>query len=77
MIRPFIKEATVTEISKSQSVRLADVFVIGPFMVYCAWRYKMRDIDRLFLSLIGFGTILYNGNNYLLNRKMLKEIGNA
>ena len=53
-------------IVKSQSVRLADVFIIGPLMVYGA--YKMSTgckIARLALGIFGVGTVLYNATNYV------------
>jgi hypothetical protein len=45
-------------------VRLLDVFVLGPFMVWAGLQQK----DPLLLAglvSIGIGTIWYNGRNYL------------
>jgi hypothetical protein len=52
---------------KSQGVRLFDVFVLGPFMVWAASRQEegLPGWARLGLLLGGLGTILYNGKNYL------------
>ena len=49
-----------------QAVRLADVFALGPAMVYVA--YKARGVPaplRWFLGLSGVATILWNGDRYL------------
>lgn len=51
---------------KSQLVRLADVFVFGPLMIAAA-RSQRSTYFRTALTLIGLGTIIYNGANYLQN----------
>jgi len=59
---------------KSQSVRLFDMFVLGPFFV-CAGARK-SDLPgwmRVGLVIGGAGTVAYNGINYLKKRKRLKE----
>ena len=48
-----------------QMVRLADVLLIGPFMVYVGTRRELPSALRTGLVLVGIGTILYNGRNYL------------
>jgi hypothetical protein len=53
--------------SKSQWVRLIDVFVLGPFMIYYAIM-TVREVGWklaavLFVS--GIATIVYNGINYI------------
>lgn len=48
---------------KTQTVRLLDVFVFGPFIMYSALRAEKSL--QLPLFLIGLGTVLYNGANYL------------
>lgn len=50
---------------KAQSVRLADVFFIGPFMIYAAGKSKLSKTDRATLVGLGIATILYNGYNYI------------
>lgn len=50
---------------KPQSVRLADVFFIGPFMIYAAGKNKLSKTDRATLVGLGIATILYNGYNYI------------
>lgn len=60
------KVTTVKEISKSQNVRLFDVFVLGPLMVYAGIKHP-NPVNKL-IAIAGVGTIIYNLNNYLLNR---------
>ena len=50
---------------KSQSVRLADVFLYGPFMLYVAYKYDMSNKDKILLTSLGIGTIVYNARNYI------------
>lgn len=51
------------EQGKSQMVRLLDVVLFGPFMLRSA--QGLPDYYRLGLTLVGWGTILYNGYNLL------------
>jgi hypothetical protein len=51
---------------KPQTVRLYDVFVIGPAMIWGGW--ELLDEHPLlgsFLLAAGMGTVVYNGRNYL------------
>lgn len=59
------------EYQKSQQIRLLDVFVIGPVIIYAGVQYRSKLPQWLSLSLIaiGVGTIAYNGRNYLLNKQ--------
>ena len=52
---------------KSQGVRLLDVFVFGPLMIAGARDQKSPYFSTA-LTLIGLGTIVYNGVNYLQKR---------
>lgn len=55
---------------KSQLVRLVDVFVLGPFMVWYAWRTD--DVPawaRAAMAASGVATVVYNGRNYLAQRR--------
>lgn len=61
----------MNEIKKSQAVRLIDVFALGPVMVYIGSTAKLKDWEKIVLVTSGIGTILYNGKNYLANRKNL------
>jgi hypothetical protein len=61
------------EISKSQTIRLIDVFWIGPLMVYAGSQKKFSPLVNSSLIVFGIATILYNGKNYLLNREIQSE----
>jgi len=53
------------EVAKSQRVRLLDVFVLGPFMLWYAFHTSRRlPVASFVLVLIALGTILYNLKNY-------------
>ena len=61
---------TVKEMSKSQNIRLLDILFIGPFMIYFASKAKgINELERTIMCLLGGATILYNGKNYLKNKK--------
>ena len=52
-LRDMIKETTTekcTEVSKSQNIRLVDVFVIAPFLAYVAFKAKGMSLHRLQLG---------------------------
>lgn len=51
-----------------QDVRLLDVFVIGPFLIYAGMQPQLSKPVRIGLVIFGVATILYNGHNYLKNR---------
>ena len=56
--------------AKSQVVRLADVFLIGPLMMYGGMKGEgMHQAARFGLLLFGFGTIAFNGRNWLRVRR--------
>ena len=53
---------------KTQDVRLIDVFVLGPFMIWAGYEIgKKKDLGGagMALALSGLATMYYNGNNYL------------
>lgn len=60
---------------KAQDVRLLDVFVFGPMMIWAAYTPRMTGTERLALAIIGAGTILYNGLNYLEIQKQRRNYG--
>lgn len=53
---------------KSQTVRLADVFFIGPVMVVGGAR--LGGVLGNVLAVLGVATIAYNGNNWLTQRRI-------
>ena len=58
------------ELGKPQNVRLADVFVYGPFSVWFGVKAdEMPGWARAAMVAYGIGTIVYNGNNYLKIRE--------
>lgn len=60
------------EISKSQAIRLIDIFFIGPYLGWIAWRSKnLTVIERRILQGLAVSTIVYNARNYELNRRIL------
>lgn len=50
--------------TKSQFIRLGDIFVYGPFLIYLGYREKENFI-KLFLYFIGATTITYNLRNFI------------
>lgn len=64
--------ATIKEISKSQTIRLADVFFIGPLMIYAGSKKKITPFVDNSLMVLGLLTMGYNGKNYLENEKYAK-----
>ena len=63
-------ESTKKEYQKSQVVRLWDIFFIAPFLVYIAYNSKgLKNWERAGIYFIGISTLLYNGRNYLKNKK--------
>jgi len=63
-------EDTCKEVSKSQWVRLADVFLIAPFLGYVAYSCKgLSQVQRTALYGIAVATLVYNGRNFILTQK--------
>lgn len=71
-----IAETKVSELQKSQTVRLIDVFVIAPICVYAGVKYYKIMPTWLSASLItiGVATFVYNGKNYLENKNTLDNV---
>ena len=58
------------ELSKSQNIRLLDVFFIAPFLFYVGAKAKgITQMERYIVYTIAVTTLIYNGRNYLINRK--------
>ena len=54
------------ELPGTQLIRLVDIFVLGPVLIYAGRAQKeLSQNARTFLVLSGIGTILFNGWNYL------------
>ena len=65
--------ARLKEYKKGQVVRLWDVFVLGPAMVYIGTRGKMGPVGQALLTTAGILTISYNLRNYMKNKAQLKK----
>ena len=63
---------TINERLSSQSyqfVRLIDVFVLAPTMVYASTFKSLPDYIRLILLVSGIATLVFNGINYVYIKK--------
>lgn len=50
---------------KTQAIRLVDVFVLGPFLIWVSLRPRQSNLVRVGIAVAGIATILFNGANYL------------
>lgn len=50
---------------KTQTIRLIDIFAIGPMMIWFSNSKDYPEIAKGFMLAAGIATILYNGMNYL------------
>lgn len=57
------------DIGKPQAVRLADIAVFGPMMIYSGMGKKMPKWLRWGIVIVGVGTIIYNFHYYMVNRQ--------
>lgn len=51
--------------TKTQTIRLLDVFLIGPLMIYFGHNSNVESIFSILLMFFGATTITYNLKNYL------------
>lgn len=61
--------STIEEFAKSQRVRMFDVTVLGPLLMWWAFRGKLTTVERGMLGVIGLGTVIYNARNWLKNKE--------
>jgi len=59
--------STIQEVQKSQTLRLWDIFVLAPVMVYASGQVREKWLQA-FLVLAGIGIVVFDGRNYLANR---------
>ena len=59
----------MSEVQKTQNIRLVDVFLIAPYLGYVAYKGSVNKNDKLILTVLAVATLVYNGKNYLENRK--------
>lgn len=52
-----------------QTVRLIDVFLIAPFLMYVGTNKSLSTPVRATLWGLGIATLLYNGHHYLKNKQ--------
>ena len=65
-----VKCGPVNEHEKTQLIRLADVFAIGPLMIYAGVKAEeLPKSVRAALIATGIATVGYNGQNYLDNER--------
>ena len=60
---------TLTDAEEKQLVRLFDVFVFAPLLIYIASRGTLTKGMRYILVILALGTIIYNGYYFLKYRK--------
>lgn len=53
-----------------QDVRILDVVIIAPFLIYVGMRKELPQTIRLMLIGLGLATLFYNGYNYLKNKQL-------
>ena len=53
---------------KSQKIRILDIGVIGPLMIYFGYSYQPMNLFSLLLMFFGATTITYNLKNYIYTR---------
>ncbi len=59
-----------SEVSKSQAVRLIDIFFIAPFLAYIGYKAKgLSKPEVMILYAIAGSTLYYNARNYLDTKK--------
>jgi hypothetical protein len=69
-----MKPLTINETAKAQHVRLADVYFIGPLMIWGGARaIPTNPVPGILLTLFGMGTIIYNGVNYRMIKRRMGE----
>lgn len=55
-----------SETAKAQGIRVLDVVVIGPLMMWGGWRLRQdTPVAGAALAFFGLTTVLYNARNYL------------
>lgn len=64
-----LRKRTREEVEKSQAVRIIDVLIIGPYLIYLGQKGTVTNADKAVLVFLGITTLLYNLNNYIKNQK--------
>ena len=53
---------------KSQNIRILDIVVIGPLMIYFGYSYQPVNIFSMLLIFFGATTVTYNLKNYFYTK---------
>ena len=53
---------------KSQNIRILDIVVIGPLMIYFGYSYQPINIFSMLLIFFGATTVTYNLKNYFYTK---------
>lgn len=62
------------ELSKAQPIRLLDVAVVGPLMFWFGYTQSRPPKSlRAAMMLLGIGTVVYNGKNYLAVQREIER----
>ena len=62
------------KILKPQRIRLVDVFLLGPFMIWFGViATGVPSIFKIIMIISGIATIIYNGYYYLRNERIIKN----
>lgn len=72
-IGPETPQATASDI-KAQAVRMGDILLFGPLMVYGALGKATPQWMRTAMLVIGIGTIVYNAANFIEIEKRKNNI---
>lgn len=60
---------TIEDAKQKQLVRVYDVLVFSPILIYIGMTGNLTKTLRYILVILGIGTIIYNGYYYLKYRK--------
>lgn len=63
--RPHWAQATDAREGKSQAIRVLDVLLLGPLMIYAGTALTIGPVARWLLVIAGGGTIAFNAANYI------------
>jgi hypothetical protein len=69
MIREVNTQSSVSEIQKSQFLRVVDVLALGPFMIYAGTKLPTKPLQTIMI-VAGALVIVNNLNNYLKNKSI-------
>lgn len=58
----------------TQHIRIADIFIVGPLMIYSGYKSTMPDYLRYTMMIFGAATIIYNGFRYLQQQNQAEPL---